>query len=71
MIKTGSFSFTTSSSQAGAHADLTTSFAFVTDESGDAHGNLRNINTHQGTKIGVAGCPKKVKHTSSKKEKKK
>ena len=42
-IAPGSFSFTASSDQAGAHANLTTRFAFVTDETGDAHGNLRNV----------------------------
>jgi hypothetical protein len=42
-IEPGSFHFTASSDQAGGHADLTTSFAFVADGTGDAHGNLRNV----------------------------
>ncbi len=42
-IKPGSFAVTTSSSQAGAHADVTTSFDFVTDSAASPHGDLRTL----------------------------
>jgi hypothetical protein len=57
-IEPRSFSFTASSNQAGAHADLTTSFAFVNSEEGNAHGNLRNVEVE--LPPGFAGYPPSV-----------
>ena len=58
MIKPGSFSFMASSDQAGAHADLTTSFAFVTNEHKEAGGNVRNVEVE--LPPGFAGYPPSV-----------
>jgi hypothetical protein len=57
-IKPGSFSFTASSDHAGAHADLTTSFAFVTDEHEESHGNLRKVEVE--LPPGFAGYPPSI-----------
>jgi hypothetical protein len=51
----GSFSFSTSSDQAGAHADQTTSFSFVTDSNSSTEGNLRD--TVINLPVGFAGSP--------------
>ncbi len=42
-IAPGSFSTTLSNTQAGAHADLTTSFYFNTDAEGSAEGQLKDV----------------------------
>jgi hypothetical protein len=54
-IKPGSFAVTTSSNQAGAHADLTTSFAFVTDSKLSPEGDLRTVVVD--LPVGFAGSP--------------
>jgi hypothetical protein len=54
-IKPGSFKVTTSSSQAGAHADWTTSFAFLTNGELSPEGDLRNVAVD--LPAGFAGTP--------------
>jgi hypothetical protein len=58
-IETGSFKVTASSDQAGAHADLTTSFAFAQDEAGGVGALLRNGEVV--LPVGFAGYPADVK----------
>ena len=54
-IASGSFSTTLSNTQAGAHADLTTSFYFNTDTNGSTEGNLKD--TVVDLPVGFAGDP--------------
>jgi hypothetical protein len=58
-IEPGSFSVKTSSDQAGAHADLTTSFGFARDEAGGVGGVLRNVEVV--LPVGFAAYPVAVK----------
>ncbi len=57
-VKPGSFKVATSSAQAGAHADWTTSFEFVTDSSLSTGGDLRTVVVDLPT--GFAGTPDAV-----------
>ncbi len=58
-IKPGSFHVTTSSDQAGAHADLTTSFEFSEDEAGGVGALLRNVEVVY--PLGITGYPADIK----------
>jgi hypothetical protein len=58
-VKPGSFAVVPSSDQAGAHADLTTSFGFKQDEAGGVGALLRNAEVV--LPIGFAGYPAAVK----------
>ena len=58
-IEPGSFAVTTSSDQAGAHADLTESFAFQQDAAGGVGGLVRNVEIV--LPVGFAGYPPAVK----------
>ena len=58
-VEPGGFSVSSSSDQAGAHADLTTSFAFAQNEAGGVGGILRNVNVV--LPVGFAGYPTSVK----------
>ena len=58
-VEPGSFTVSTSSAQAGAHADLTTSFALAQNESGGVGALLRNAEVV--LPIGFAGYPAAVK----------
>jgi hypothetical protein len=55
----GSFAVSTSSDQAGAHADLTISFAFAQNEGGGVGAILRNFDV--ALPVGFAGYPPAVK----------
>jgi hypothetical protein len=57
-VQTGSFKVTTSSVQAGAHADVTTSFSLVTDSKLSPEGDLRTVVVNLPT--GFAGTPETV-----------
>ncbi len=57
-IQPGSFSVVTSSLQAGAHADVTTSFSFVTDSKLSPEGDVRTVVVDLPT--GFAGTPETV-----------
>jgi hypothetical protein len=52
-IEPGSFTVATTSTLAGAHPDLTTSFAFLKDSGGSTEGNLRNLEVD--LPVGFAG----------------
>jgi hypothetical protein len=58
-VQPGSFAVSASSDQAGAHADLTTSFAFAQNEAGDVGALLRNVEVV--LPVGFAGYPTSVK----------
>ncbi len=58
-LEPGSFKVTTSSDQAGAHADLTTSFAFAQNEAGGVGALLRNAEVV--LPVGFAAYPTAVK----------
>ncbi len=58
-VRPGSFTVSTSSDQAGAHADLTTSFAFKQNEEGSVGGVLRDAEVV--LPVGFAGYPANVK----------
>ena len=58
-IEPGSFKVTTSSDQAGAHADLTTSFGFKQNEAGAVDGIIRNAEVVY--PLGVTGYPPNIK----------
>jgi hypothetical protein len=58
-VKTGSFTVTASSVQAGAHADLTTSFAFKQANTGAVGGLLRDAEVV--LPVGFAGYPANMK----------
>ncbi len=58
-VKPGSFAVVPSSDLAGAHPDLTTSFAIAQDEAGVVGGSLRNVEVVLPT--GFAGYPATVK----------
>jgi hypothetical protein len=58
-LEPGSFKVATSSDQAGAHADLTTDFAFAQDEAGAVGGVLRNAEVV--LPVGFAAYPTAVK----------
>jgi hypothetical protein len=58
-VAPGGFAVSTSSDQAGAHADLTTSFAFAQNESGGVGAILRNVDVV--LPVGFAGYPTSVK----------
>ena len=58
-VKPGSFTVIPSSERAGAHPNLTTSFAITQDESGIASGLLRNAEVV--LPVGFAGYPAAVK----------
>ncbi len=58
-IEPGSFTVRTSNMQAGAHADLTTSFGFVQDPEGGVGALLRNAEVV--LPVGFAGYPSDVK----------
>jgi len=58
-IKPGSFHVTTSSDQAGAHADLTTSFAFSEDAAGGVGALPRNAEVVY--PLGITGYPANIK----------
>jgi hypothetical protein len=62
-IKPGSFAVTTTSDQAGAHPDMTTSFAFATDAGGSTDGNARNATVD--LPVGFAGAPTAAQTCSS------
>ncbi len=57
-IEPSSFSVTTSSTQAGAHADVTTSFSFVTNDKLSPEGDVRSVVVDLPT--GFAGTPETV-----------
>jgi hypothetical protein len=61
-VRPGSFTMATSSDQAGAHADLATSFAFTRNATGSVEGLLRNAEVV--APIGFAGYPAGVKTCS-------
>ena len=58
-VKPGSFTLQASSDQAGAHADLTTSFAFKQDAAGGVGALLRNAEVV--LPVGFAGYPASIK----------
>ena len=58
-VQPGSFAVTPSSLQAGAHADLTTSFAFAGNGAGSVNGLLRSADVV--LPVGFAGYPASVK----------
>ena len=58
-VKPGSFAVSTSSDQAGAHADITTSFAFKQNGAGGVGGVLRDVEVV--LPVGFAGYPVNVK----------
>jgi hypothetical protein len=58
-LKPGSFAVRASSAQAGAHADLTISFAFQPNEAGSVEGILRNLEVD--LPVGFAGYPTAVR----------
>jgi hypothetical protein len=58
-VQPGSFAVRVSSNQAGAHADLTASFAFAENQLGSVEGDLRNAEVV--LPLGVAGYPTAVK----------
>ena len=58
MLEPGSFKVTTSSNQAGAHADVTTSFRFVQNAEGRTEGDVRTAVVNLPT--GFAGTPATV-----------
>jgi hypothetical protein len=57
-VEPGSFTVVPSSTQAGAHADLTTSFAFQEDEAGSVEGLVRDAEV--ALPLGFAGYPPAV-----------
>jgi hypothetical protein len=61
-VQPGSFAVSTSSNQAGAHADLTTSFGFAQNEQGGVGAVLRNVEVI--LPVGFAGYPTSVKTCS-------
>ncbi len=61
-VQPGSFGVVPSSVQAGAHADLTTSFVFTTDRAGSVGGLLRSAEVV--LPVGFAGYPVNVKTCS-------
>jgi hypothetical protein len=61
-IAPGGFTISTSSVQAGAHADLTTSLVFAHNEAGAVGANIRNVEVV--LPIGFAGYPTAVKTCS-------